>query len=175
MCLCILVWRLEPISLWESVGSAYIRLFYSYCFSSGDTMQLSATEQYMSENLANFTVLNKHIYIYLNGFTRGDSGKYWAKCCCMMTSSCFCYVLLILESFLTPHFLNRKLHDRKNVLLMLMRSKLKASSFWLTGSNDSLAQPINTAKKLDRGYPKRKSFLSLRNCNSLITEWEKKT
>lgn len=55
-----------------------------------------------------------------------------------------------------------------------MHSKLKASSFWLTGSNDSLLQPVNTAKKLDRGYPKRKYFFSLGNCNSLITEWGKK-
>lgn len=152
--LCMLVWRLEPISLWESVGSAYIRLFYSYCFSSGDTMQLSATEQYMSDNLADFTVLYKHLYIYmvLQEVILGNTG---------LNNSCFCYVLLIVESFLTPHFLNRKLHDRKNVLLVLMHSKLKASFFWLTGSNDTLLQPVNTAKKLDRGYPKRKSFFSL--------------
>ena len=63
--------RAHTVALWQSVASAYIRLFYSYCVSSGGPVQLSASGQCMPQNLVGFT--NLYIYAKNAPFTfKGD-------------------------------------------------------------------------------------------------------
>ena len=69
VCVCVCVHACVEIrALWQSVGSAYIRLFYSNCVSSGDTMQLSlwtmhATELARSHHLIWYIMKRKFTFI----------------------------------------------------------------------------------------------------------------